>query len=88
MLLAARTEARSKFDRNRSLVSEDSDVGQQIAEAEEIAIFLRQNVVQGEQMGGGSDNSEQKYRAFLFALELQDFNFTWMKRGVEESQLC
>ena len=65
MLYAARTEARSKFDSNLSLNPQSRDVRKKIAEAEEIARILRQNIVQGEKLGemGGE---EQKYRALLY----------------------
>ena len=65
MLYAARTEARSKFDSSLSLNPQSRDVRKKIAEAEEIARILRQNIVQGEKLGemGGE---EQRYRALLY----------------------
>ena len=64
MLSAARTEARSKFDSNRLLDSQSPEVSKKIAEVEEIARILRQNLVQGERLKGSGDD-EQRYRALL-----------------------
>ncbi|KAL9062417.1 MAG: hypothetical protein Q9161_009815 [Pseudevernia consocians] len=62
LLLAARVEARSKFDHNRFLSPSSTEAEQKVLEAKEIARILRQNVVQGEQVTG-SMGKEQRYRA-------------------------
>lgn len=47
-LLAARHEARMNFENNRGLATGSPELSQQISHAEEVAKFLRQNVVQGQ----------------------------------------
>ena len=64
MLSAARAQARSKFESERSLDPGSSEAEQKIGEAEEIARILRQNIVQGEQVAG-IENGGQRYRALL-----------------------
>lgn len=62
LLLAARVEARSKFDQNRFLPLSSTEVEQKVLEAKEVARILRQNVVQGKQVTGSMDK-ERTYRA-------------------------
>ncbi|KAF2687340.1 mitochondrial zinc maintenance protein 1, mitochondrial [Lentithecium fluviatile CBS 122367] len=47
-LLAARHEARKNFEYNRGLATGSDELSQQITHAEEVANFLRENVVQGQ----------------------------------------
>jgi complex III assembly factor LYRM7 len=47
-LLAARYEARNNFEANRGLTTESDALSKQIAHAEEVAKFLRENIVQGQ----------------------------------------
>ena len=61
ILSAARIEARSRFDSHRTLSPEGLDAKQKIAEAEEIARILRQNIVQGQQTEPTEEG--HKYRA-------------------------
>ncbi len=63
MLYAARVEARSKFDNNRSLPVESMDTQQKINEAEEVARILRQNVVQGQKVEG-TGVGDKRYRTY------------------------
>ena len=63
MLSAARIEARSKFDNSRSLPVESMDTQQKIREAEDVAMILRQNVVQGREVEGTGDG-EKRYRTY------------------------
>lgn len=63
MLSAARIEARSKFDNNRSLPVESMDTQQKIKEAEDVARILRQNVVQGREVEGTGDG-DKRYRTY------------------------
>ncbi|KAF2828300.1 mitochondrial zinc maintenance protein 1, mitochondrial, partial [Ophiobolus disseminans] len=46
-LFAARAEARRNFESNRHLTAGSDELSKQIAHAEEVAKFLRENVVQG-----------------------------------------
>ncbi|KAF2871869.1 mitochondrial zinc maintenance protein 1, mitochondrial [Massariosphaeria phaeospora] len=48
MLVASRQEARKNFENNRGLAPESEELSKQIAHAEEVAKFLRENVVQGQ----------------------------------------
>lgn len=48
MLSAARLEVRKNFENNRGLATGSEEYSKQITHAEEIAKFLRENVVQGE----------------------------------------
>ncbi|KAK0508801.1 hypothetical protein JMJ35_009077 [Cladonia borealis] len=61
MLYAARVEARSRFNNNRSLPVEIMDTQQKINEAEEVARILRQNVVQGQKVEG-TGLEDKRYR--------------------------
>ncbi len=63
MLSAARVEARSKFDNNRSLPVESVDTQQKINEAEEVARILRQNIVQGQKVEG-TGVGDKRYRTY------------------------
>ncbi|KAF1959675.1 mitochondrial zinc maintenance protein 1, mitochondrial [Byssothecium circinans] len=47
-LIAARYKARSHFEENRGLATGSKELSEQITHAEEVAKFLRENVVQGE----------------------------------------
>jgi hypothetical protein len=53
-LFAARAEARKNFDSNRNLAPGSEELSKQITHAEEVAKFLRENVVQGQ--AAGEDN--------------------------------
>jgi complex III assembly factor LYRM7 len=55
-LSAARAEARRNFDTNRGLSAGSDETGKQIAHAEDVAKFLRENVVQGQ-----AGDTENKY---------------------------
>ncbi|CAI6340381.1 unnamed protein product [Periconia digitata] len=46
-LFAARTKVRSSFEENRGLANGSQERAEQIAHAEEVAKFLKENVVQG-----------------------------------------
>ncbi|PVI06136.1 mitochondrial zinc maintenance protein 1, mitochondrial [Periconia macrospinosa] len=46
-LFAARTKVRSQFEENRSLPTGSKEISDQITHAEEVAKFLKENVVQG-----------------------------------------
>lgn len=46
-LFAARTKVRSQFEENRRLPSGSKEMSEQITHAEEVAKFLKENVVQG-----------------------------------------
>lgn len=47
-LFAARAEVRKTFESNRHLSAGSEEYSKQIAHAEEVAKFLRENVVQGQ----------------------------------------
>ncbi|KAI4656009.1 Mitochondrial zinc maintenance protein 1, mitochondrial [Alternaria ventricosa] len=47
-LFAARTEARNKFEENRNLRIGSEELQSSLVHAEEVAKFLRENVVQGQ----------------------------------------
>lgn len=47
-LFAARAEVRRNFESNRSLAAGGDELSKQLAHAEEVAKFLRENVVQGQ----------------------------------------
>lgn len=53
-LFAARAEARRNFESNRHLTVGSDELSKQISHAEEVAKFLRENVVQGQ--AAGEDN--------------------------------
>lgn len=48
MLFAARAEVRKNFESNRNLTAGSEELSKQITHAEEVAKFLRENVVQGQ----------------------------------------
>lgn len=50
-LAAARLQARQNFEANRILAAGSEELSKQIMHAEEVAKFLRENVVQGEAIG-------------------------------------
>ncbi|KAF2731775.1 hypothetical protein EJ04DRAFT_442323 [Polyplosphaeria fusca] len=54
-LMAARHQVRRNFEDNRSLASGSEELSQQISHAEEVAKFLRENVVQGQAAQDTSD---------------------------------
>ncbi|KAF2191399.1 mitochondrial zinc maintenance protein 1, mitochondrial [Zopfia rhizophila CBS 207.26] len=58
MLIAARYKARKNFEDNRGLPSGSEGVSKQITHAEEVAKFLRENVVQGQAV----DNDPGSYK--------------------------
>ena len=53
-LFAARAEARRNFESNRGLPAGSEEMSKQIAHAEEVAKFLRENVVQGQAADSGN----------------------------------
>jgi complex III assembly factor LYRM7 len=48
VLVAARAEVRKNFEANRHLQTGSDELSKQITHAQEVAKFLRENVVQGE----------------------------------------
>jgi complex III assembly factor LYRM7 len=60
-LFAARAEARKKFESNRDLRIGSEELQQSLVHAEEVAKFLRENVVQGQ--AAGEDNFTTDTRA-------------------------
>ncbi|KAF2280219.1 mitochondrial zinc maintenance protein 1, mitochondrial [Westerdykella ornata] len=48
VLTAARLQARQNFEANRGIPAGSEEMAKQIAHAEEVAKFLRENVVQGQ----------------------------------------
>lgn len=48
MLFAARAEVRKNFESNRHLTAGSEELSKQITHAEEVAKFLKENVVQGQ----------------------------------------
>ena len=48
VLSAARMEARKNFETNRHLQTGSEEAAKQLAHAQEVAKFLRENVVQGQ----------------------------------------
>ena len=59
VLVSARRQARSDFYKNRSLLPSSPEASEKIAHAEDVARFLRQNVVQGQKV---NDIEREKYR--------------------------
>ncbi|KAF2799576.1 mitochondrial zinc maintenance protein 1, mitochondrial [Melanomma pulvis-pyrius CBS 109.77] len=57
-LIAARHEARRNFENNRGLASGSEELSKQLTHAEDVAKFLRENLVQGQAL----DKDEQKYK--------------------------
>tara|TARA_R110002003_G_scaffold121_26_gene10882 strand:- start:5990 stop:6172 length:183 start_codon:yes stop_codon:yes gene_type:complete len=53
-LFAARAEVRRNFESNRNLTVGSEEFSKQITHAEEVAKFLRENVVQGQAADEGS----------------------------------
>lgn len=60
ILTAARAEAGTRFRTDRILDPTSPEAGQKILEAEQVALILRKNVVQGQKADGKEE--EQKYR--------------------------
>ncbi|MCJ1386256.1 Mitochondrial zinc maintenance protein 1, mitochondrial [Xylographa soralifera] len=60
LLLSARHQARSSFAVNSALSASSPESTSQIAHAEDVATILRQNVVQGQKVGGRAQ--EEKYQ--------------------------
>jgi complex III assembly factor LYRM7 len=56
ILFAARQQARQNFEANRGLSSGSDELSKQISHAEEVAKFLRENVVQGQAMDTGAES--------------------------------
>jgi complex III assembly factor LYRM7 len=56
--MSARYEARKQFDQNR-VISEDA--ASKIAQAEEVAKFLRENLVQGEAVDAEAEQYSRSY---------------------------
>jgi hypothetical protein len=52
ILTAAKEQARAAFRQNASLPKDDPLVPKAIAHAEEVAVILKQNIVQGKNIGG------------------------------------
>ena len=68
MLSAARLEARKNFENNRGLATGSEEYNKQITHAEEVAKFLRENVVQGQAADANSTYSTlERLRLSLFA---------------------
>lgn len=57
MLSAARLEVRKNFENNRGLATGSEEYTKQITHAEEVAKFLRENVVQGQATDAGGNYS-------------------------------
>lgn len=57
-LLAARHEARKNFENGRNLAVGSEEMSKQITHAEEVAKFLKENVVQGQAMDAEGNYSE------------------------------
>lgn len=55
-LFAARTEARKKFEANRDLRIGSEELQSSLVHAEEVAKFLRENVVQGQAADAEGEN--------------------------------
>ncbi len=49
-LSAARAQVRENFEQNRNLATGSEEFSKQISHAQEVAKFLRENVVQGQAM--------------------------------------
>ena len=81
MLLAARVEARSRFNNNRSLPVVSMDTQRKINEAEEVARILRQNVVQGQKVEGNGveDRRYRMYDLYTEPLVQQGYYNGWME---------
>ena len=60
LLTAARAEAGNKFRTDRTLDPFSPEAEQKILEAEQVAVILRQNIVQGQQ--SEAKGEEQKYK--------------------------
>ncbi len=73
MLSAARYTARSNFNTNRSLSAGSPEAEAARTHAEEVALILRKNIVQGEQAEGEGE----KYRECFQWLKLEDIMLKW-----------
>jgi complex III assembly factor LYRM7 len=62
-LFAARAEARKNFESNRNLAAGSEELSKQITHAEDVAKFLRENVVQGQ--AAGEDNYSMSLHSAL-----------------------
>jgi complex III assembly factor LYRM7 len=62
-LFAARAEARKNFESNRALVAGSDELSKQITHAQEVAKFLRENVVQGQQAAENESNYSTPWNA-------------------------
>jgi complex III assembly factor LYRM7 len=63
-LFAARAEARKNFESNRNLTAGSAELSKQITHAEEVAKFLRENVVQGQEANEGKFSMSWKHISF------------------------
>jgi vacuolar-type H+-ATPase catalytic subunit A/Vma1 len=72
-LFAARAEVRKNFESNRHLTVGSDELSKQITHAEEVAKFLRENVVQG-QAADNEDNYSMLQRLYL-CLSFANLNF-------------
>lgn len=61
VLVAARTQARNQFNDDRVLLSGGPEAEARILHAQEVATFLKANVVQGEKTG----EDEQQYSTIV-----------------------
>ncbi|KAF2111770.1 hypothetical protein BDV96DRAFT_649748 [Lophiotrema nucula] len=61
-LVAARYQARQNFEANRGLATGSDELSKQITHAEEVAKFLKENVVQGQ--AAGEDNYKLRIHEF------------------------
>jgi complex III assembly factor LYRM7 len=62
-LFAARAEARKNLESNRALVAGSDELSKQITHAQEVAKFLRENVVQGQQAAENESNYSTPWNA-------------------------
>ena len=81
MLVSARSQARQKFEENRSLQSGSDELTKQITMAEEVAKFLRENLVQGQAQDNNSysmcqDNKFHQVSRFADIVQSSAFTST------------
>lgn len=68
VLSAARIEVRKNFESNRHLQTGSEEFQKQIAHAEEVSKFLRENVVQGEATEGDNYSMRRRAEAWMESL--------------------
>lgn len=77
-LFAARAEARRNFESHRDLPAGSEETSKQVAHAEEVAKFLRENVVQGqaaETQGNYSRSSKVPIERWMLIAILQSYGY-------------